>query len=90
VRDAAVDALVEAAIGARSQAEHVAALQSLDRVLSWSFYAIPGYAADFNRLVYWDRFGFPDTAAAYFTDYPTSWWFDAARDARVRAVRAGR
>jgi microcin C transport system substrate-binding protein len=85
VRDRAVDALIERARQAGTATELRAVLRALDRVLLWNFYLVPGYYPPTQNLVYWNRFGAPARMGAWRAGFPDTWWFDAHRDAQVRA-----
>ena len=80
----AVDALVDAALGATDLHTFVSALRALDRVLLWSYYQFPIDAIDDTRIVYWDKFGRPEQPAGmYVAPFPDGWWFDQERAARI-------
>ena len=95
IRDPAVDALIEAAVQARSIDAVVAACRALDRVLLWGFYHIPLGARDAERFLYWDQFGRPEHEAVARYEYLTqsslrvidSWWFDAEKARRLNPTR---
>jgi microcin C transport system substrate-binding protein len=76
IKDEAVDYLIEKVVNARTQEEMTAAGRALDRVLVWSFYAIPGFRAPGARFVYWNKFGHPDIVGAYRINFPDAWWYD--------------
>jgi microcin C transport system substrate-binding protein len=88
VRDPVVDALIERVIAATSATELRAAGRALDRVLFWNFYAAPGFTTTGVRAVHWDRFGKPQRVGPYASGFPETWWFDAARAARIGAATA--
>ena len=73
IADPAVDALVEAALNAESEAGYHAALRALDRVLLWQHYSIPHWYIDHHRLAWWDKFGRPETPVPYILGTET-WW----------------
>ncbi len=83
-----MDQLIEKVIGARSRGELTAATRSLDRVLLWNFYLIPGFWPPGYRYGYWDKFGRPETQARFRTGYFDTWWIDSAKAARL-AVSIG-
>ncbi|SDE38941.1 extracellular solute-binding protein [Rhodospira trueperi] len=80
-----VDALVEEVIRADSREDLVTAVHALDRVLQWTFYLVPHYHEENDRVVFWNRFGIPevtpDSGAAVMT-----WWIDPEKDAALRAA----
>ena len=71
------------ALNARSLADLTAAQRALDRILLWHFYTIPLVAVEGLRVVYWDKFGRPQTDAEYRTGFPDTWWYDEAKAARI-------
>ncbi len=86
VRDPAVDALIDTIMAARTAEDFYAATRALDRILLWSFYYVPGLGAPGYRLVYWDRFGRPDTDLRLQRPaWLDTWWYDEERAARVDA-----
>ena len=84
IKHPAVDALVAAIIAAPDRAALVAACRALDRVLQWSYFAIPQFYLDAFRIAYWDRFGRPAKQPDYVVGFGT-WWIDPQKDARVNA-----
>ena len=78
VRDAAVDALLELAVAAKTRPELVARLRALDRVLRHGFYVVPQWNAEGFRVVYrGGKFAFPQVAPQYYKpeDWVVkSWW----------------
>ncbi|XOV86352.1 MAG: extracellular solute-binding protein [Pseudomonadota bacterium] len=79
----AVDAFVTAILDARTLEQLTAAARALDRTLLWGHYLIPILSPQQPRVVYWNKFGRPDIDAAYATDFPSSWWWDGDRAARI-------
>ena len=81
VDDPAVDVLIAHALDATSMEAMVNACRALDRVLLRGYYHIPLEASGNQRIVYWDRFGKPDTdsRAVYESPVPDSWWYDPER-----------
>ncbi len=86
IQNAAVDALVDAVIGAADRAQLVTATRALDRVLLWQFYVVPHWHIGVHRLAYWNKFGFPANPPPY--EFSTDiWWLDPARAAALQAAR---
>ncbi|MDE0054649.1 MAG: extracellular solute-binding protein [Gammaproteobacteria bacterium] len=84
----AVDALVDAALGATDLDVFVSALRALDRVLLWHYYQLPIDVLDDTRIVYWDKFGRPDQPDEMFiAPFPDGWWFDEEKARRIDAGR---
>jgi microcin C transport system substrate-binding protein len=84
IRNPAVDSLIERVIFTRDREDLVAATRALDRVLLWNFYVVPQWTYGKQRTARWDRFGRPETMPKYGASaFPTIWWWDAARAAKV-------
>ncbi|MFN4088792.1 MAG: extracellular solute-binding protein [Alphaproteobacteria bacterium] len=82
VRDPVVDDLIALIIAAPTRESLVARTRALDRVLLWNHYVVPNWYNRTDRIVFWDKFGYPET----IPDNGTStswWWFDEARAARI-------
>jgi microcin C transport system substrate-binding protein len=85
IKNAAVDALIERVIFAKSRGELVAATRALDRVLLWNHYVVPQFTYDKVSAARWDRFGRPDPLPEYGgAAFPAVWWWDAKRAAKTR------
>ena len=81
-----MDTLVDHIIFAKSRADLVAATKALDRVLLWNFYVVPQWSYGKQRTARWDRFGRPPELPKYgAAAFPTVWWWDAAKAAKVRS-----
>lgn len=87
IRDAAVDALIEKIIEAPDRQKLVAATRALDRVLMRGWYVVPHWYVPANRLVFWDKFGYPTDRLAKGVQ-PMTWWVDAAKESALAAKRA--
>jgi len=83
IEDEGVDALIERVILAKDRDELVAATKALDRVLLHHNFVIPQFFSPDLRTVRWDRFGHPDEIPPYTTGFPTLWWWDEEKAARV-------
>ena len=82
----AVDAMVDAALDATDLATFASALRALDRVLLWNYYLMPLDVLGDARIVYWDKFGRPDTPDEMFiAPFPDGWWLDQEKAARIEA-----
>ena len=64
IADPVIDALVEKAIAAQSQAQLNTACRALDRVLRSGRYWIPHWSKASYWIAYWDQFGYPQGQAA--------------------------
>jgi microcin C transport system substrate-binding protein len=84
IKNAAVDALIDRVIFAKTRAELVAATKALDRVLLWNHYVVPQWTYGKERTLRWNRFGRPDKMPKYgAADFPAIWWWDANKAANV-------
>ncbi len=84
IKNPAVDALINRIIYAKDRDELVASCKALDRVLLWSCYVVPQFAAGFQRAARWDRFSHPEPLPKYgISGFPNLWWWDAAKAAKT-------
>jgi microcin C transport system substrate-binding protein len=84
IKNPAVDALINRIIFARDRDELVASCKALDRVLLWNCYVVPQFAGGFERDARWDRFSRPEPLPKYAASgFPTLWWWDAAKAAKI-------
>ncbi len=83
VRDPVVDELVDRVIQAKDRETLIAATRALDRVLLHGHYVIPHWHISMFRLVYWDIFGHPPKNPRYGLGFPSAWWFDPQKAARI-------
>ena len=74
IKDAAVDALIEKLIFARSRQELVTATRALDRVLISNHYIMPQWHAPHERMAYWQGLARPANLPKYNLGFPTIWW----------------
>jgi len=84
VKSPAVDHLLDAMGSAQTFEALRDASRALDRVIIWSFYAIPDLFSSAYRVSYWDKFGMPKNLPKYYTIdsaldiWPawavTTWW----------------
>ena len=75
VSDPVVDELVEEVIVAPDRDNLVARTRALDRVLLWGFYVIPGWHLSADRVLYWNKFSYPEVLPRQGVQIDT-WWFD--------------
>lgn len=73
VASPAVDALIDAVIAAPDRASLVARTRALDRVLLWSHLVVPNWHSPVDRIVFWDKFGYPEPPPMQGTS--TDWWW---------------
>jgi microcin C transport system substrate-binding protein len=83
-----IDHLIEYVANAHSRKELVTATRALDRVLLHNYYAIPQWYTSSSRIVYWDKFNFPNTSPVYdkyYTRAIYSWWYSPEKSAKLNA-----
>ena len=83
VSDPVIDALIDTVIRASTREALVTAVHALDRVLQWSFLVVPHWHIEYDRLVFWDKFGRPEVTPTQGTQIST-WWVDADKEAALR------
>jgi microcin C transport system substrate-binding protein len=90
IRNPAVDEAVEQIIAAPTRRALVAAVQVLDRILCAQHYVIPNWYIPYDRGVYWNRFGHPETyvgAQRFPENVIQWWWYDEDRAQRLEEAR---
>lgn len=85
IKDEAIDQLIDKVIFAKDRAGLIAATKALDRALLWNHYVIPMWHIPYDRIAYWNRFGKPDVQPDHSVGFPTTWWFDEAKAAKVKS-----
>lgn len=83
IADKGVDALIDKIIYAKDRPTLEAATAALDRVLLANNFVIPGYTLRTARVARWDRFSHPDPLPEYGIGFPSIWWYDEAKAAKV-------
>ncbi len=77
-REPAIDALIDAMVGARSEEDFVAAVRAFDRVLISGAYAVPLFHISDNWVGHWSRIVPPQKHSLYGVEFDTWWSADAA------------
>ncbi len=72
-----VDELIENLVQVEKEEELIAYTKALDRVLLWGYYAIPEMYSSHYRLLYWNKFGIPNTRPKYGIG-KEAWWAKSA------------
>ncbi len=83
IADPAIDALIDAAIAAKSRAELIAACRALDRVFRAGRYWIPHWYKASHWIAYWNVFDRPAAQPRYFRGIPDSWWYDTTKAKKI-------
>ncbi len=84
IKDAGVDSLIEKIVLSKDRDELVAATHALDRVLLAHDYVVPSYTLRRARIARWDRFDHPAELPEYSIGFPTVWWWDETKAAKIR------
>lgn len=85
--DPGVDALIKRVLATSDRDDLIAATKALDRVLLWNRIIVPGWTLRKSRVAYWDRFSHPAALPQYSIGFPTVWWYDQAKAAKVGVKR---
>ena len=85
ISDPVVDELIESLVQAPDRKQLVARTRALDRVLQWGHYLIPHWYADYDRVLYWNKYSRPNVELPYGYRIST-WWYD---EAKAKATNAG-
>ncbi|MDQ0315220.1 extracellular solute-binding protein [Amorphus orientalis] len=83
IKNPAIDALIQRIVFADDRETLVAATHALDRVLLHNEYVVPQFRAPNDRIVYWDRIDHPETLPKFTPGFPTIWWYDEEKAARI-------
>jgi microcin C transport system substrate-binding protein len=85
IKDPVIDALTSKVIEAKSRAELVTATRAIDRVLRAGHYWVPHWYKASHALAFWNKFSWPDVKPKYDRGALTTWWYDPAKAAKLRA-----
>ncbi len=88
IKNAAVDALIENVIAAKTRPALVTAVRALDRVLMWNHYAVPQWYKGEHNIAYWNKFDRPKLKPRYDTGVIDTWWFNPEKAAMIAAGKA--
>ncbi|MFI5014710.1 MAG: extracellular solute-binding protein [Hyphomicrobiales bacterium] len=83
IADPSIDALIEKIARAKTREELTITCRVLDRLLRAGRYWVPMWYRDQTLLAYWDIFSRPQTGPKFGTGAPDTWWFDAAKAAKI-------
>jgi microcin C transport system substrate-binding protein len=84
ISDPVVDALIAKVIEAGSREELQVATRALDRVLRAGRYWVPQWYNPVHHVAHWDKYGRPETKPLYARGIIDSWWYDAAKAAKLK------
>ncbi|QBX34872.1 ABC transporter substrate-binding protein [Paracoccus liaowanqingii] len=82
----AIDALIENASAAVTDAENRVGIAALDRALRSLRFWIPQWYRPYHTVAYWDVYDRPETLPPYGLGVTDMWWYDSARADELRAA----
>ncbi len=83
IKNPAVEKAIQRVVFAKDRDDLIAATKALDRILLWNHYIVPGWTLPFTRVAVWDRFGHAEPLPMLTPGFPTTWWWDEAKAAKV-------
>lgn len=83
IKNPVADALIEKIINAEDLDVLKATTRALDRVLLWEYSSVPQYHNDEAWLAHWNMFGYPERKPRYAVGFPSTWWVDADKLAKL-------
>jgi microcin C transport system substrate-binding protein len=83
IADPVIDSLIESVIASDTRLALVTACRALDRVIRAGHYWVPQWYKATHWIAYWDVFGRPPAQPRYFRGIPDTWWYDAAKAAKL-------
>ncbi len=88
IKDPVIDELIELIIQAPTREELVFRTRALDRVLLWGHYVIPAWHLSASRILYWDKFSYPDKSPINGTS-TSYWWYDDKKATALATAKPG-
>ncbi|MDG4551609.1 MAG: extracellular solute-binding protein [Candidatus Contendobacter sp.] len=86
LKNPAVDKLVDRLIAAPDRASLVTRTRALDRALQWNFLVVPHWHIPYDRIAFWDKFGYPGITPLHGVQLD-AWWIDPAKDGALSQQR---
>jgi microcin C transport system substrate-binding protein len=83
-----VDAIIEASLRAENSADEHTALRALDRALRWEFIMVPMWYKDSHWVSHYDMYEYPDPLPPYDLGQLDFWWWNAEKEAQLKASGA--
>lgn len=84
LQNPAVDQLINQVIAAPDRVNLVTRVRALDRALQWSYLVIPHWHIPYDRIAFWNKFGYPSDTPMQGVQLNT-WWVDPAKVAALNA-----
>lgn len=85
LKNPVVDQLVDQLIAAPDRASLVTRVRALDRALQWNYLVIPHWHLPYDRIVFWDKFGYPSVTPSQGAQL-NAWWIDPAKAAAMKST----
>ena len=82
LKNPAIDQLVDQVIAAPDRASLVTRVRALDRALQWNYLVIPHWHIPYDRIAFWNKFGYPAVTPLQGVQLD-AWWVDPAKDAAL-------
>lgn len=77
VENKVVDQLIEQVISSKDKTSLTTSTRALDRVLQWGYYMVPQFHAEYQRLLYWNKFSMPQLEEPTLRGVNImTWWVD--------------
>ena len=89
LKNPAVDQLVDQLIAAPDRASLTTRTRALDRALQWSYLVIPHWHIPYDRIAFWDKFGYPTVIPLQGVQL-NAWWIDPAKAEALAESKAGK
>ncbi len=83
IADPVVDDLIAKVMAAKSRDELNTATRAVDRVLRAGHYWVPHWYKASHTIAFWDRFSWPAVKPKYNRGIIDTWWYDAAKAAKL-------
>jgi microcin C transport system substrate-binding protein len=84
MKSPAVDKLIDIMAQAKSRKELETAARALDRALRAEYFWVPNWYKGSHWVAWWDQYGRPPVKPAYDRAILDTWWFDAAKAAKLK------
>ena len=89
LKNPAVDQLVNQLIAAPDRPSLVTRVRALDRALQWNFLVIPHWHIPYDRIAFWDKFGYPPVTPLQGVQLD-AWWVDPAKETALAERKTGK
>lgn len=90
IKSTVIDALIRKVLEADTRSGLTAATHALDRVLRAGYFWVPQWYKASHTVAYWDKFDRPKIKPKYARGIIDTWWYDAAKAAKLEAKRTNK